>query len=328
MKSKPETMENAKQMPKRLYRYQPFSGRTLDMIVSDTIHFSDPAAFNDPLDAKPSLDANLESTELVEIVRTLVEQRTMAEMSAAAKTMKVGGDKAINHIRRSSRRESDRIIAEIEYNATNTDYDVEEHKRFLLRQEIEFELLRRYDRGIVALAERSDCPLMWSHYGDEHCGICIGYSVPDDATADTHKVNYGGGRLVRASDVSAMLSDSASAHAQVDEAVLLRKAESWRYEREWRLIGPRGLHNSPLELEEITFGLKCEGSAKYITMKVLEGRERAVEFYEIREEFGTFDLRKCELSYDDEMFVHFPRRYLSILELFDSVPAISKRDSE
>ena len=328
MKSKPEAMTNTKQIPKRLYRYQPFSGRTLDMIVSDTIHYSDPAAFNDPLDAKPSLDPNLKNAELVEIVRTLVEQRTRAEMSAAAKTMKVGGDKAINHIRRSSRREANRVIAEIEYNATNTDYDVEEHKRSLLRQEIEFELLRRYDRGIVALAERSDCPLMWSHYGDEHGGICIGYSVPDDAAADTHQVNYGGGRLVRASDVFAMLSDSASAHEQVDEAVLLRKAESWCYEREWRLIGPRGLHNSPLELEEITFGLKCKGSAKYITMKVLKGRERSVEFYEMREEFGTFELRKCELTYDDEMFVHFPRRHLSILELFEAVPTTFKHDAK
>ena len=328
MKSKPEAMENAKQMPKRLYRYQPFSGRTLDMIVSDTIHYSDPAAFNDPLDAKPSLDANLKNTELVEIVRALVEQRTKAEMSAAVKTMKVNGDKAINHIRRSSRREANRVIADIEYNATNTDYDVDERKRSLLRQEIEFELLRRYDRGIVALAERSDCPLMWSHYGDDHGGICIGYSVPDDAAADTHKVNYGGGRLVRASDVSAMLSDSAGAHKQVDEAVLLRKAESWCYEREWRLIGPRGLHNSPLELEEIIFGLKCEDSAKYITMKVLEDRERPVEFYEMREEFGTFELRKYELSYDDEMFVHFPRRYLSILELFEPLSATSKRDAD
>ena len=321
-------MENAKQMPKRLYRYQPFSGRTLDMIVSDTIHYSDPAAFNDPLDAKPSLDANLDITELVEIVRALVEQRTKAEMAAAAKTMKVKGDKATNHIRRSSRREADRVIADIEYNATNTDYDVDQHKRSLLRQEIEFELLRRYDRGIVALAERPDCPLMWSHYGDEHGGVCIGYSVPDDAAADTHKVNYGGSRLVRASDVSAMLSDSSGAHERVDEAVFLRKAESWCYEREWRLIGPRGLHNSPLELEEIVFGLKCKDSAKYITMKVLEDRERPVEFYEMRKEFGTFELRKCELSYDDEMFVHFPRRYLSLLELFEPVPATSKRDTE
>ena len=160
MKPNPEAMEDTKQMPTRLYRYQPFSGRTLDMIVSDTIHYSDPAAFNDPLDAKPSLDANLKNTELVEIVRALVEQRTRAEMSAAAKTMKVDGDKTINHIRRSSRREANRVIEEIEYNATNTDYDVEENKRSLLRQEIELGLLRRYDRGIVALAERFDCPLV------------------------------------------------------------------------------------------------------------------------------------------------------------------------
>jgi hypothetical protein len=40
----------------------------------------------------------------------------------------------------------------------------------------------------VALGARADCPLMWSHYGDQHNGICIGYSIPDDATV--HRVRY------------------------------------------------------------------------------------------------------------------------------------------
>jgi hypothetical protein len=84
---------------------------------------------------------------------------------------------------------------------------------------------------------------MWSHYGDQHHGVCIGYSVPSDVGEDLHKVKYGGKRLVDASQVVAMLD--------------LRKAASWRYEQEWRLIGLRGLQDSPLELEEVIFGMRC-----------------------------------------------------------------------
>ena len=268
------------------------------------------------------------TTQMVETLKALIEHRIKAEMFAAAKTMKMHENKAMDYIRRSSRREAERVIADIEYNATSTEYDVNDYKHSLLRQEVERELLRRYDKGVVALAERSDCPLMWSHYGADHRGICIGYSVPLDAAGHVHKVKYGGSRLVLASHVSAMLGNSRDSNGQVDEAVLLRKAESWCYEREWRLIGPRGLHNSPLELEEIVFGLECESSAKYITMKVLEDRERSIEFFEIREEFGTFNLPKRALTYDDEMFVHFPRRHLSILELFEPLPDLPKHDSK
>ncbi len=111
-----------------------------------------------------------------------------------------------------------------------------------------------------------------------------------------------------------MLAGNESARDQVDEAVLLRKAGSWRYEREWRLIGRRGLQNSPLELEEVIFGMRCEESVKYALVKALEGRSGQVKFYEMREVPDTFQLKKVALKDGDELFVHFPRRSLSTYE--------------
>jgi hypothetical protein len=77
-----------------------------------------------------------------------------------------------------------------------------------------------------------------------------------------NKVEYGGSRLVQASKVAAMLEGDNMARQAVDTAVLLRKAASWRYEREWRLVGQRGLQNSPLELEEVIFGIRSESAVK------------------------------------------------------------------
>ena len=314
-------MEREKRLPTRLYKYRDLTARTLDMVVGDQLHFADPSTFNDPLDTRPSLDDDVDESELERILRILIERSTSAEMRAGAKAMKLTEARSKDWIEKHSRRQAKRRIAEIEYGASNPDYDFETALSSQLRYCIELELLRGYEKGIVSFAERDDCPLMWSHYGDQHRGICLGYSVPEKSTGDVEKVAYGGDRLVKASDVGAMLDGNDEARARVDAAVMLRKAESWSYEREWRLIGGRGTGGSPLELEEIIFGMKCKESVKYTIMKALEDRSRSVEFREMREEQGTFNLRKDELIYDGELFVHFPQRHLDLLEGFEDLTA-------
>jgi hypothetical protein len=211
------------------------------------------------------------------------------------------------------------MIAEVRYNATDPAYEFEDPERFLFGRSVEGELLRRYDKGIVSLAERSNCPLMWSHYGDQHRGVCIGYSVPERAAESLHKISYGGSRLIEASTVAAMLNGDEAARHKVDEAVLTRKARAWRYEREWRLIGPRGAQNSPLELEEVVFGMRCSREAKYVIVKALGDRWRHVKFYEIHERPGRFLLGKSALD-TDEMLAFPPRRSLDIYDEFEPIP--------
>lgn len=310
-------MEKKTKIPRRLFKYRAFSRLTLDSLVSDHVYYADPSTFNDPLDTRPSLKIDLNVVELEDILSRLVERRINSEMSAAAKTIKYRGPKTKNHIEQHSRRRAEQLLDEISYDASNPEYDFDDQRPLLLGRHIEVELLRQYNKGIMSLAGRSTCPLMWSHYGDQHRGICIGYSVPERIASDVHKVRYGGSRLVEASKVAAMLSGNNAARNQVDEAVLLRKAYSWRYEQEWRLIEQRGLQTSPLELEEVIFGMRCEPSIKYAVVRALEGRGGNVKFYEMREISGTFQLKKYALKHDDELFVHFPIRSLSTREAFE-----------
>lgn len=149
-----------RKIPKRFYKYRAFSNRTLDALIADQLFFADPGTFNDPLDCKPSIATDLDADALADICARLVIQRVSAEMSAAFETIKYRGPKMLDHIAVQSQRRAEQIIAELRYNATNPEYEGEDPVRFFFGHYIEEELLRRYDKGIVSLAERSNCPLM------------------------------------------------------------------------------------------------------------------------------------------------------------------------
>ena len=219
-------MKENKNIPPMLYKYRDLSVRTLSMLVDDNLYFANPSSFNDPLDTRPSLSPNTDDVELERIARLLIKQNVQSRLISAAQTIGFSEPHKSTYIKRYSRLLTDQRIDEINYYASDPDYETEKRRRSLLSQSIESELLKQYEKGIVSLAERANCPLMWSHYGDEHRGICVGYSVPSDTAVDVHKVEYGGSRIVQASSVAAMLDGSDDARREVDRAVLLQKDES------------------------------------------------------------------------------------------------------
>lgn len=312
--------------PKRIYKYRGFSDRVLDMLVLDDLYFADPSGFNDPLDTRPNLEADIPVADLERVLTRLVVERTKAEMTKAAKSIRYTGPRTIDHIDRHSQARAARLIEELRYNAGDPYYEeMADPLQFLLANEIEKELLKRYDRGIVSFGTRATCPLMWSHYGDQHRGICAGYSVPDTAFEHLFPVAYGGSRNVKASDVGAMDAD-AEARRRVDEAALLRKARNWQYEKEWRLVGNRGSQDSPLELEEVIFGMRCPASVKYAIVRALENRGREIRFYEVPEPHGTFRLRLRPLE-TGELLSGLPRRHRDVYDYFEDLDEPSPGDA-
>jgi len=308
------------QTPRRFYKYRAFNSRTLSMLVSDQLYFADPISFNDPLDTRPTLEVDVDESTLKEILSKLNERRTRAEMRAAAKKLQAKGPRTQDRIARLSSHQARRLVQNIEYDATHPEADPEYVKR-ALRTGIEDELVRRYDSGIVSLSERDNCPLLWSHYGDQHRGICIGYSVREKESRKPAKVEYGGSRLIHASEVDSMLQNDAAAREKVNSAVLLRKGKKWCYEREWRFIGDQGLQDSSLELEEIIFGCRFERMLELALLKIFKDRKRPVKFHRMRDEHGTFDLEKHQVDYDGGDFIEFPRRAYSAYELFEALPS-------
>jgi hypothetical protein len=212
-------------------------------------------------------------------------------------------------------------LDEVAYNATGPEYTVteEQAETYLLTQSIHEELARHYERGVCCFSSTYRNGLLWSHYGAEHRGLCIGYDLVREPRPVLSKVVYGGTRIIKTSTLlAAIVKGDKDAQASVDRDMLLRKARGWSYEREWRLIGKQGVQDSPLRLKEITFGLRCPPSVMHAVVEALKDRRQPVRFFELYEIHGSYRLARREPDLE-ELDSYFPRTAQSGKEIFGSL---------
>ena len=309
-------------IPKTFYKYRTFSDRVVEQLCEDQVYFADPSTFNDPMDSSPSVEDDVGVDELKRILSVLLRNRLLAGMRGAATSIGYRGPRTKEHIERRAEELIREILSRLAYDATNPDYmeDVDVVHAGMLVGLIEKELLLQYDKGVLSLASRNNCPLMWSHYAGQHTGLCVGYEMPthlDSQPPAPQKVTYGGSRRVPASCIAEMLRGDDVARDFVDGRVLLTKAQDWRYEKEWRLLGARGLAYSTMELTEVIFGMRCPEPIKFSVAKTLEQRQPKVRFYAIREVPGTFKLKRVRIILD-ELGRSYPYRALERLEVAEA----------
>jgi len=169
---------------------------------------------------------------------------------------------------------------------------------------IKAELVASQNIGVLSLAGNFDCPLMWAHYSNEHKGFCCGYRIPGDVDNfytenQLKKVDYEGVRTVLTSQLHELMNNPIGDTADINKAIYHVKANKWKYEEEYRMTGKPGLQKSPFILESIYFGLRCKDAVKFSIITALANRNRTVQFYQMREVKGTFDLKPEPITLSD-----------------------------
>jgi len=122
---------------------------------------------------------------------------------------------------------------------------------------------------------------MWSHYGESHKGVCLGFETDNDFFKILSPINY---------QTERHQLDSGSPNDIVFK-VMLRKLSSWSYESEWRLIRKPGaeLVQFPEEcLTDVIFVNFCSLPRERLIRKLLHGRN--VEFYNAKIDKFEFKL--------------------------------------
>lgn len=91
--------------------------------------------------------------------------------------------------------------------------------------------------GVISFSARWNSVVMWSHYADQHRGVCIEVDVPTAGSVLCRPVRY-----ERERPRINLFRDGASAH----ELAALVKNSDWSYEDEWRYTLEGSEQSGPL----------------------------------------------------------------------------------
>jgi hypothetical protein len=188
----------------KLYHYEPFNRQFLaDTLANSRIHVSNIANVNDPWDCRPWFDKDVSTPsrrqEWATFFRPMLELRTEEQREEIAKMNPPWTDNAPFLART-----IDGLIASVVEN--------------------NIKLWRMY-----CLTPHSDSILMWSHYSNQHTGICLEFDIAENALAGARKVTY-------SDDFQIITPELLGNHAALTEVVLLTKSQHWSYETEYRLL--------------------------------------------------------------------------------------------
>ncbi|MEO8410362.1 MAG: DUF2971 domain-containing protein [Propionivibrio sp.] len=261
--------------PKRLFKYRAFNVNSLRLLSEAEAYYANPSSFNDPLDSSPTIQVDTDRATLEKLLFKMLLRS-------------VGKEQALSE------------IGNHRYMSTELgDYKVEPkaeayYVRLLASNVKDLLYAELGKRGVLSFAERWDCPLMWSHYADEHRGLCIEYDASDSAFVNLRPVDYRRPRSIKVSDlIEWKIKQSASARQKIAETFFLAKAPQWRYEREWRDVTDHaGSRPAPARVSAVYFGLRCDTSVITAIVKLHASSEPSVKFYAIYPLNDGFRLRR------------------------------------
>lgn len=284
-----------KKLPKKLYKYAGFNGYSLKTLTEAENFYCNPKIFNDPLDCSPTINWDIEIPDMEELLRILLK-KYLGENEVDARMM------------------TNRLHAQ-DYEGENN-YSYETFYKAIIVSDISYFLPQDVEKvGVLALSANWNSPLMWSHYADQHRGICIEYDTTDLEHPNIGPVNYGGPRSINASDILAWKRDgSRSAKERIHKVWFFSKASQWRYENEWRDINSTsGSYFTRFRMTGILFGLRCQPPVITSIVRLLHDKQ--VTFKSIDVSNNSFKLTRKAVDTEDilengvrEYFPFFFRR--------------------
>lgn len=256
--------------PSRLYKYEPFTARSLQNLKDQVIYFGSPLNFNDPYDCalSPSIkepsDAEIERIRQHYLAKPELEEKVRREFKLAA----------VSKLRVMFLRIGQNVL----------DQAISD---FLSR------------RGVSCFSEKVDSLLMWSHYGDHCKGFCLEFDTSKEPFAKIKKVRYG--QAMPEFDVMPMLCDEDFDHV-LD--LYCTKALDWAYENEWRGIHDKagtafGYPSSALT--GVYLGPDMPLSAFEIVALILAGQNEHVQLWQGARSKSSFSVEFHPVTYTSHL---------------------------
>ena len=211
------------EIPTKLYKYRDTGDFTEAIFISNEVHFASPEKFNDPFDSVFRIqDGGKRNKDVYDSGALQAIQEKNPEWS-----FEVQRDAA---------------------KAVGTKIQADPSKK--ARSNFETKLANDTNRiaGILSLSAQNDNILMWSHYADEHKGICIEFRTDIEPSLFTqaHPVVYD--EKYPQFDLHEVVTNE---ELRSSAAWMLTKSPLWEYEQEWRVL------DFKVRNEEKSFPAEC-----------------------------------------------------------------------
>lgn len=240
------------EVPEIFYKYRSSDGESAKylqkQIAHDELYFAEPYTFNDPFDCNPyfSLSGN--------------EKSILKYYSQALK-------KNVPSMNRAARRMESKKTAKTIRSNSDEDGSKERTKNYYYNK------IQR-GIGVYCLTTVPDNILMWSHYANNHKGVCLEYCGLNDFFANAQKVAYADKRPI----INAFSGED---NLLMADKALLTKSSIWSYEEEWRMIsynlGP-GIIVTPNDLlKKVIIGANATNETIDLVLSSIEIRKHRPE---------------------------------------------------
>ena len=223
-------------IPKHLYKYRDCSERSLDIIGHEKIWFPKPTSFNDPYDCQLNLSDESFSDDYV---KYLLDTANPSQKVAIQALM----NKQPHLLERRSK-------------------DTYEHFRSKLRDEFE-------NAGVLSLCARVDSLLLWSHYANNHGGICIELDCDQrDGKSQLQEIVY-------SPDYPNIKFIDLTKDIKTLFQFLTIKSEEWAYEHEWRFLETKGdkLYDLPAKISSVILGARINDEDRERVIATCNGKQ-------------------------------------------------------
>jgi hypothetical protein len=228
--------------PARLYKYQPFSARTLTALKTRTVWFGRPSGLNDPFDCDvPTRFSEISVDDCARLLKSK-EGAHWGPIHTDPRCIDSSGSP------------TEFLRSSLQRSGENT---LRDHARESYSS-----------RGVTCFSETPDSTLLWSHYGGAHRGICLEFDTSSPWLDKLHKVRYTD-EIPEINIVDVLTGDTSRVLW-----TLLTKASCWQYESEWRAIHKEAdtLYCYGIEaLTGVYLGAKLSDSEKDLVAHVVHG---------------------------------------------------------
>jgi hypothetical protein len=261
------------------FKYQKIDEYCIKNLSENQLYFRDPTKFNDPFDCLVFLDGKAPKEVWIDRIMS----RNKCDLDTAIEFL-------------------DRCIG-LKYFETEKDliYPTEEYYKDVSSyvRDLHGDLKRNSIPGVCCFCKDNKNILMWSHYANDHRGICLCFQFSNGwISQNIHKVKY-------VNEIEPISVFDVDIESKVRD-VLYKKFDIWTYEQEYRILlnvnsfEKRVVNFEKTDLKKVIFGLRInreDATSVYNNIKInYLNKGIHVEFCKVESVRGKYEIKNVEID--------------------------------